>query len=60
MGELVSDLIEIHGLDLDCTIGRAEDDELLSLGSVKILNVFRKKGSYESCPVFDRGCLPNE
>jgi hypothetical protein len=60
MGEFVSDLIEIDGLDLDRTVGRTEDDKFLSLGSMEILNVFRKKSSCEGCPVFDRGCLPNE
>lgn len=58
--ELVSDLIEVHGFDLNCSIGRTEDDKFLPLRSVKILYVFRKEGSFEGCPVFDRGCLPNE
>jgi hypothetical protein len=60
MGKFVSDLIEIDGLDLNRTVGRTEDDKFLSLGSMEILNVFREKSLCEGCPVFDRGCLPNE
>ena len=58
--ELVSDLIEIHGLDLDGSFGRTEDDKFLPLRSTKILYIFRKESSFESCPVFDSGRLPNE
>ena len=58
--ELVSDLIEIHGLDLDSSFGRTEDDKFMPLRSVKILYVFRKESSFEGCPVFDSGGLPNE
>ena len=38
-GELVSDFIEIHSLDLDCAVGRTEGDKLLPLGSMEILYV---------------------
>ena len=58
--ELVSDLIEIHGLDLDSSFGRTEDDKFLPLRSTKILYIFRKESSFEGCPVFDSGRLPNE
>lgn len=58
--ELVSDLIEVHGFDLNCSVGRTKDDKFLALRSVEILYIFRKESSFEGCPVFDRGCLPNE
>ena len=60
MGEFISDFIEVHGLDLNGPIGRTKDDKFLPLGPVDILYVFRKKCPCEGCPVFDRGCLPNE
>ena len=58
--EFVSDLIEVYGFDLNCPIGRSEDNKFLPLRSMEILYVFRKECSFEGCPVFDRGCLPNE
>lgn len=39
MRELVSDFVEIHGLDLDRAVGRAEGDKFLPLGSMEILYV---------------------
>lgn len=59
-GEFISDFIEVHGLDFNGPIGRTKDDKFLPPGPVDILYVFRKKCSYEGCPVVDRGCLPNE
>jgi len=58
--ELVSDLIEIHGLDLNGPFGRTKDDKFLPLRSMKILYVFRKESSFEGCPVFYSRRLPNE
>jgi hypothetical protein len=60
MGELVPDLIEVHGLDLNGSIGRTKDDKLMPLRSMEILYVFRKESSSKGCSVFDRGCQPNE
>jgi hypothetical protein len=55
-----SDLIEVHGFDLNGPIGRTKNNKFLAFGPVGIFYVFRKKSSCEGCPVFDGGCLPNE